>query len=444
MKKNLLLLLSCLVCSFTLHAQFNLTGYATSGGGVINLVPIAPDANCGQMRAGAAWSTTSINFNQSFTLDFEAEFINTGSIGNGADGIVVVFGSGINTAPGGSLGNGGGDMGYYSSNPDFNQSIGIEFDIFDNLGGKGDVAPNGALNHTMVAEDANPGLVLAAPVPIDPTTSNIENVGYRSYRIEWDCDARELRVYYEPSINPTPRIVVPSFNPAASFATPSNVRWGFTGGRATQCSDHNIRNINLEVGSVCGVSDECMYPEISIKHLGGCNYEFTAYANANPGIALGVYLWDFGDGVTDNTSGAVATHNYTAPGFYVVTLKIVGYDIERGQCCEKTVNVKLYVDCKEGDQKKTGPMSLNGMNSGRNEMLIAPNPTETGVFRMQLNSKEIQQVRVYTTTGHKVYEQEFKGSNVQVIDMSKLAGGLYTVEVTDSEGMQYIDKVIIK
>lgn len=108
------------------------------------------------------------------------------------------------------------------------------------------------------------------------------------------------------------------------------------------------------------------------------------------------------------------------------------------------MNVKLFVDCKEGDEKKAGPMSLNGMNGGRNEMLIAPNPTETGVFRMQLNSKEIQQVRVYSTTGHKVYEQEFKGSNTQVIDMSKLAGGLYTVEVTDSEGMQYIDKVIIK
>jgi PKD repeat protein len=44
-------------------------------------------------------------------------------------------------------------------------------------------------------------------------------------------------------------------------------------------------------------------------------------STAAPGHVITVFAWNFGDGTLDS-SGALVTHSYTAPGSYVVTLKV--------------------------------------------------------------------------------------------------------------------------
>lgn len=55
----------------------------------------------------------------------------------------------------------------------------------------------------------------------------------------------------------------------------------------------------------------CVDEEVS---LDGSNSTFA------DGASLDSYLWDFGDGTTDNTSGLVVTHSFDEPGEYVVQL----------------------------------------------------------------------------------------------------------------------------
>jgi gliding motility-associated-like protein len=43
---------------------------------------------------------------------------------------------------------------------------------------------------------------------------------------------------------------------------------------------------------------------------------------AAPGFTLAQYIWNFDDGTVDNTSGVNATHNFTEPGEYIVTLTV--------------------------------------------------------------------------------------------------------------------------
>ncbi len=60
--------------------------------------------------------------------------------------------------------------------------------------------------------------------------------------------------------------------------------------------------------------------------VGVCeNQELTFSDNgslAQPGFNLATYIWNFGDESIDNTSGAIATHSFSEPGEYIVTLTV--------------------------------------------------------------------------------------------------------------------------
>lgn len=445
MKKTLLTLLSSAAFATSAFAQFNTSGIATFTGGVINLAPITAGAPCGGLWAGAAWDgTTTINFYQNFRIEFDAEFTQTGAVNNGADGIVVVFGSNINTSTGGSVGPGGGSLGYYSGGPAFNNSIGVEFDIFDNQGSIGDASPLGAVNHVMIARDANPALVLAPMAQIDPSNPLVENVGPRHYVLEWDCASRTLNVYFEPATNPAPRASA-TFNPATVFTAPSSVRWGFTGARGTQCSDHFVTNVQLSsTPSDCAQPERCATPEVTYKRIKDCEYEFTVYPNFGANVILGSYLWDFdNDGTIDaTTTNPVISHVFPGPGSYMVKVIVMGYNTVTKECCTEEVTFQIFVECQGKGMMKESTSVENAYGSN-SSLLIAPNPTNTGEFNVQLEGQSIRKVKVYNMTGSWVHEGHYNSGSSQKIDLSKLSNGMYTVEVLDDNGNGYKTKVVI-
>ena len=139
MKKLSLITMLCCFCILGADAQnpFNCIGgvsYSPAPGGH-KMYTMTTGYNCtNKLHAGAIWAiggTTAVpatlNFYQSFQLDFWVRFDNSVGAGFGAspaDGICAVFGNNINTAS--SLNSGGGYLGYYDipgfpANPDFSR-----------------------------------------------------------------------------------------------------------------------------------------------------------------------------------------------------------------------------------------------------------------------------------------------------------------------------------
>lgn len=217
--------------------SFNMVGTTTASSGGWDFTP-STSANL-----GALWCTTTIDFTHHFTLDFDANF-NILSNG-GADGICTVFGTNINTTAGtGSIGWWGGYLGYYSSNPDFAQSLALEIDDFNNGSGYfNDTWAGHDADHVAVVENAVPTpLPGGGPALINGTTG-IKDGNWHHYEIEF-CPAQNYLYIYVWN-NPIPILIVP-FNPVTFWGTSANaVSWGFTGADANSFSNQIVRNIAI-------------------------------------------------------------------------------------------------------------------------------------------------------------------------------------------------------
>lgn len=436
MKKTLLLTGALLMAAYGMNAQMNPSGAATfnTGTGTLDLVP---GATCGAHVNGAGWSNTTVDFTRSFVLDYEASF--TTWSGTGADGHVVVFGNNINNAPGGSTGGfAGGHIGYYYNNAtnDFNQSIGIEFDIFENGSGLSD--PGTGVNHVMIAQDANPLAVLAPATSIDPGGLSVEDGLFHRYRVEWLCKEGRLRVFYDNNL----RIDMP-FTPSSVFSNPASVYWGFTAARQSSCSQHLIKNIVLKQSDQCA---SCMHADLEV-YFGRCNPDgtfqmaFSPLASPEPGIVISQYILDFGDGTKVNMSpGSVFSpiHNYAA-GSYTVRLIVVGFNKETGECCREEISVTIFIpDCKSDGEGDTKAMRTIGDTGAI--LNLYPNPT-SGELVINLNNGTFSKVVVMDATGKVIYTSNYDAVTTQKINLQGFSQGIYTVEVSGENGSMYRNKI---
>jgi|GEM_PF-1598490 len=442
MKKLFSLSLAVLLAAFTGKAQFNTAGIASFSGGIIDLVPVSV-APCQDNVAGAAWSQSTVNFNTSFSLTFEAAFVHHGlSWIPGADGLVVAFGENINNAPGGSVNDIGGAMGYYhpigGNNPDFQNSIGIEFDIYENNPDYND--PGTGVHHIMIARDGNPNSVIHGNVPIRPGNASVQDNAYHQYRIDWDCVRQELKIWFEPSLNPHPR-VVSGFSPAAVFANPASVFWGFTAARAYGCSDHLVRNVVMTPYPCSDCAD------VRFRHFtdSKCVTHFGATVTPALNVYVAAYEWNFGDGSPTVTTGSPnISYTYTAPGIYQVTLRVIAYNATTGQCCSQTVTRVINVVCDEGGGEDEVPMrKAQTGRTGKNQLTLAPNPSK-GSFNIELAGSGFKEIKVYDATGKLVHSEAFGNTNSKTVQMEQFASGIYVVEVLDGEGNTFRNKIVLQ
>ncbi len=220
---------------------------------------LTPASMCGGGHKGAVWCTTTIDFSVSFVLTYQASFDQ--AVGIGADGIAVVFGQNITPT---SINFTDAYLGYYNviggpSDPDFNNSIGVEFDIYDNtyLTYFDDIP---GTDHTAVCLNAVPTTPVTGPIAISPSTTNIKDGAFHDYKITWCPLTHTLQVFYNDTLR-----LNSVYDYASVFTSPTTVHWGFSGGTGAACSNQIIKNISLVTGTFCAPPPPCQVNSLIIN-----------------------------------------------------------------------------------------------------------------------------------------------------------------------------------
>lgn len=240
MKKIFLILiaLALQLSSFAQTPSFATVASAVSlGGGLFDLT-----TSTGGQR-GAIWCTsgTLIDFTRAFSIEFDMKFTTNA---NPADGVCLVFGQNISSS---SINGNAAFWGYYDNsfigtNPDFQNSLAVEFDIFLNPAptpGSMDFHDVGiAVPHTAIVSNADPTPILltgAGPVP-GPTVDN----NFHHYKVDWCPESLTMDLYIDDIL-----ILSTPVNIPAIFTSSLNIPWGFTAGTGQQASTQSVKNISL-------------------------------------------------------------------------------------------------------------------------------------------------------------------------------------------------------
>ncbi|MGB6036289.1 MAG: L-type lectin-domain containing protein, partial [Cryomorphaceae bacterium] len=219
--RKLLSLLLIIAASLSSWGQgYNFVGNSTATGDDCFILTQAT-----QWQNGAIWYDEAINILAPFNLQFTASF---GTLDDaGADGMVFVMQQAGNDV----IGVPGGGMGFEGFSP----SLGVEFDSFQNVN-FGDpaydhmaVLTNGNPNHNLVQN-------LAGPVPISPTSDNVEDGQDYIIDISWEPMLSLLTV----SVNCEVRLQVNVSLQFVVFPGNPEVFWGFTGATGGEFNEQVI------------------------------------------------------------------------------------------------------------------------------------------------------------------------------------------------------------
>ena len=167
--------------TLTTLGQFATNGSAFSTGG--NCFTLTPAFNT---QNGSVWSTSTIDLNQSFDLNFTMSF---GANDGGADGnCFILQPAGTNV-----LGIGGGGMGFEGLPTGF----AVEFDSYQNSSPNSDpwydhiaFLKNGVVNHGSANN-------LAGPVQANATNANIEDNTSHQVRMVWNAPTMTFSCYFD-------------------------------------------------------------------------------------------------------------------------------------------------------------------------------------------------------------------------------------------------------
>lgn len=245
----------------------NITGDASETSA--NEFQLTPNLN---NQSGQAWSFGRINFNESFTLSFEANF---GTTNNGADGITVTFhndplGTNAVGLPGNAIGAGG-----------IQNGIVMEFDTFDNSNTS---LPEIAADHASFwdSDQTSPTAILRPNVTLG-ASGNIEDGQWHTIVISWNATTQTLSYLFDNLYSDAYTAdLITNF-----FAGESNVHFGFTASTGGSTNNHSIR-----------IADACSLP--------------LSKDSDNDGIKNSIDLDSDNDGIPDNIE-AQTTAGYIPP-----------------------------------------------------------------------------------------------------------------------------------
>lgn len=211
------------ISDFSTASGLQLNGNASIAGTALRVTP----ANFSQ--AGSAFSTNAITLaaNVSFSSFFTFRITNSGGSsdgdGLGADGIVFVVQTNSN-----SVGGGGGGIGYLG----IPNSVGVEFDTWNNGAGSGD--PDG--NHVNFDFGGN-----FSPSGAVPIANRMNNGNVWSAWVDYNgvTNTLELRLLEGSVIRPVAPLLSANVNLAAILGS-TNAFVGFTSGTGAAFGDHDI------------------------------------------------------------------------------------------------------------------------------------------------------------------------------------------------------------
>lgn len=208
---------------FSSTAGLQLNGSAASTGGVLRVTPSAGG------QAGSVFSTNTVSlasnasFSTYFQFRFSSPFGNDGS-GYGADGLVFAVQTNSNSA-----GSAGGGIGYQG----IPNSVGIEFDTWNNGGGDGNSS-----NH--VGVDINGNINSAALTPV--TEADMNNGQIWNAWIDYNGASHLLEVRLTQSLlRPTEALLSYTYDIASALGSTS-AYVGFTSATGGAGANHDVLN----------------------------------------------------------------------------------------------------------------------------------------------------------------------------------------------------------
>ena len=244
------------------------SGFTTAGTGTVSGKTYSVTTS-GSSQVGAVWNKTPINLNSNFDLSFDITQYNTaGSASNHpADGMMFVLQNtglkalGTTTA--------GSDMGFYNAASGiFDQSLGIEFDIF-NSGMS--TYYDSTDSHIAIVKNKSP---LPLRYPPTPTTSPLWSYSpsFKTFRLLWNATAKQLSVYYDGK-----RLFTQSIDPVSNiFSGNPNVYFGFTGQTGANTSTQSFIVDTLIIGkpiiTAPSSTTVCQGDSITLSSSAGLKY----------------------------------------------------------------------------------------------------------------------------------------------------------------------------
>jgi hypothetical protein len=213
---------------FSSVAGLTLNGNAAQVGNVLRVTP----ANFGQSGSAFSTSTVSLASNASFSTFFQFRFTNPGGAcdgqGCGADGLVFVA-----QTVGNNVGGAGGGIGYAG----ISNSVGIEFDTWNNGGGD-----NNSSNHIGADVNGSVNSIVLAEV----TEADMNNGDIWSVWIDYNGGTNLLEARLNRTgVRPASAILSLTRNLANDLGT-TNAFVGFTSGTGAAFANHDVLSWTLE------------------------------------------------------------------------------------------------------------------------------------------------------------------------------------------------------
>ncbi|MFT4062330.1 MAG: PKD domain-containing protein [Edaphocola sp.] len=152
---------------------------------------------------------------------------------------------------------------------------------------------------------------------------------------------------------------------------------------------------------------------IQVTNNGANVFTFTLL---NPQNATACIEWDFGDGTTSNYQNP--THPYTAPGNYVVVVKLCsscGY---------------IY------DTAAAHILGINNVDVGADQLTVYPNPTTaSATIWNKTDDMKMEKISVFNVLGQLLYEAPADSRDKHSLELSGFASGVYTIQILTDKGM---------
>jgi len=214
---------------FSSVAGLTLNGNAAQAGNALRVTP----AIDGQSGSAFSTSTVSLASNASFSTYFKFKFTNPDlgfcdGLGCGADGLVFV----VQTV-GNNVGGAGGGIGYAG----INNSVGIEFDTWNNGGGD-----NNSSNHVGIDVNGSVSSILLAEV----TEADMNGGDDWNAWIDYNGASKLLEVRLtRSSVRPSSAFLSLTRDLALDLGT-TNAFVGFTSGTGASHANHDVLSWQLE------------------------------------------------------------------------------------------------------------------------------------------------------------------------------------------------------
>ena len=307
---------------------YRLVGSALGNGNCVSLTQTT-------FSSGALWVCDEMNLNQSFKVNFQANF---GTINSG-DGIAFV----LNSDPNSDLvGGAGGGMGYSfgtftgcipASNCTITPSVVVEFDTWDNSNDSwSSIAPalgtidDNSCDHATILTNANQTTAgtIAGPNCLLPAGVDVTDGLPHDVCIIWDVANLEYSVYFDSSLVSVYNGDIRSF-----FTGSPIVRWGFTAGSGGANQNQRVCSVEMITNPV-NPSCNCQEPVVSYlpdpieicsgettsislsSNVIGTNYNWSAEENINvTGESISLQTGASIVETLTNTSTSVQLVNYT-------------------------------------------------------------------------------------------------------------------------------------